>query len=69
MGDGDGTAFYNNSLNDAEVIETVVRITKIYPRLCKREVKTLTGIEPTGYFNSKLTSTFKRWYFSGFIRR
>jgi len=66
MGNGDSTVPLSsaNSLSGVEVIETSSSDHENLPTIMQKEVvKTLTGEEPTDYFNNKLTSTFKRWYF------
>ncbi len=65
-GNGDSTVPLSstNSLSGVEVIETNDSDHTNLPTVMQKEViQTLTGQLPESYFNSKITSTFKKWLF------
>ena len=65
-GNGDSTVPLSsaNSISGVEVIETNSSDHESLPTVMQKEViKTLTGKEPSDYFNSKITATIKRWAF------
>ncbi|MDO8592306.1 MAG: LamG-like jellyroll fold domain-containing protein, partial [bacterium] len=66
MGNGDDTVPLKsaNSLTGVETIESVSADHTNLPTIMQKEIiKTLTGTAPDNYFNSKITSTIKRWAF------
>ncbi|MDD5031645.1 MAG: hypothetical protein PHR36_01205, partial [Patescibacteria group bacterium] len=65
-GDGDGTVPLSsaNGLNGVKVIETTSADHVNLPTVMQKEImKELTGKIPENYYNSKITSTIKRWFF------
>ncbi|MDD4271463.1 MAG: hypothetical protein PHF50_01520 [Patescibacteria group bacterium] len=66
MGNGDGTVPFNsaNSLNGVETVMSGISDHENLPTIMQKEIiKSLTGKLPENYYNSRLTSTFKRWAF------
>ena len=66
MGNGDDTVplISAGGLNGVETIESSIADHTNLPTVMQKEViNVLTGEMPTGYFNSKITSTIKRWAF------
>ncbi|MBI4778961.1 hypothetical protein HY797_00720 [Candidatus Falkowbacteria bacterium] len=66
MGNGDSTVplFSADSLSGVEIFKTGISDHTNFPTVMQKEIiKVLTDKEPTNYFNSKITATFKRWAF------
>jgi len=66
MGDGDTTVPLKSvdSFNGVDIVESNSSDHMNLPTVMQKEIiKALTGKEPTDYFNSKITSTIKRWAF------
>lgn len=66
MGNGDGTVplMSADSLDGVEIFKTGISDHANLPTIMQKEIiKTLTGKLPENYYNSKITSTFKRWAF------
>ncbi|MBI2459868.1 MAG: hypothetical protein HYV53_05000 [Parcubacteria group bacterium] len=66
MGNGDTTVPLNsaNGIQGVETIETGKADHMNLPTVMQKEIiKTLTGKEPTDYFNNKITATIKHWAF------
>ena len=66
MGNGDDTVplSSSDSLNGVEIFKTGISDHTNLPTVMQKEIiKTLTGKQPTDYFNNKITSTIKRWAF------
>ncbi|MDD4271336.1 MAG: hypothetical protein PHF50_00865 [Patescibacteria group bacterium] len=65
-GNGDSTVPLNsaNSLNGVETIMSGISDHENLPTIMQKEIiKSLTGKMPENYYNSRLTSAFKRWAF------
>ena len=65
-GNGDSTVPFSSasSLTGVETIESASADHANLPTIMQKEIiKTLTGKLPVDYFNNKITSTIKRWFF------
>ena len=65
-GNGDSTVplLSADSLSGVEIIETNNSDHENLPTIMQKEIiKVLTGKTPDNYFNSKITSTIKKWFF------